>query len=301
MLSCKVGVVTVTYNSTKVLPDFLRSLWHQAHSNFILYAIDNVSQDATVAELREETDTRLRIVKSSSNVGIAEGNNIGIRMALQDGCDAVLLLNNDVVFPPDLISTLTDSLDAHQSDMAAPKMMYYGLSNKIWWAGGHFQRALGYRMVHRGLDQVDVGQYDLPIRTTFAPACCVLIRSKVFTRIGLMDPKYFFYYDDTDFMLRAWRAGVSLVYDPRVSLYHKVSSLTGGSSSPLAVRLLARNRVYYWLKHVGLVRTLFYTASLVGLYLLSFLLFRKPLSMLKVQLPAFAEGFTLGHTPSHEC
>ena len=290
---CKVGIVTVTYNSAQVLPDFFRSLWNQTHRNFLLYAVENASKDSTLEQLKAEHDPRLRIEACQSNVGVAEGNNIGIRMALADGCDAVLLINNDVVFSPDLIATLLKSQQLHRSDMVAPKMMYYQPSNTIWWAGGHFQRALGYRAVHDGLDQVDVGQCDKPVLAEYAPTCCVLIKRDVFSRIGMMDAKYFVYCDDTDFMLRAHKAHLVLYYEPSTTLYHKVASLTNAFESPFIIHLLARNRVYFWLKHMGKPLACLYTASLSAIYLLKYFLRLKPGPILKIQLKAMLDGFKL--------
>jgi GT2 family glycosyltransferase len=289
----KVGVVTVTYNSAQVLPDFLRSLWSQTHQDFMLYAVDNASKDSTLDQLRAEPDRRLTIKPSPSNLGVAEGNNVGIRAALEDGCDAVLLINNDVAFPPNLISTLLESQQAHRSHMVAPKMMYHEPSNIIWWAGGHFQPALGYRVVHEGLNQLDLGQRDQAIPAEYSPTCCVLIRREVFAKIGLMDAKYFVYCDDTDFMLRAHKAGLVLYYEPAAVLYHKVGSLTKPSESPFVVHLLARNRVYFWLKHLGKPLACFYTASLSLIYLAKYCLRLKPGPILKIQLKAMLDGFRL--------
>jgi GT2 family glycosyltransferase len=289
----KVGVVTVTYNSAEVLPDFLRSLWSQTHRNFVLYAVDNASKDSTLEQLKAEPDTRLNIKPCQSNLGVAEGNNVGIRAALEDGCDTVLLINNDVAFPPNLISTLLESQQAHHSDMVAPKMMYHEPANIIWWAGGHFQRFLGYRAVHEGLDQADAGQRNKAIPAEYSPTCCVLIRREVFARIGMMDAKYFVYCDDTDFMLRAHKAGLLLYYEPATVLYHKVGSLTKPSESPFMVHLLARNRVYFWLKHLGKPLACFYTASLSLIYLVKYCLRLKAGTILKIQLKAMMDGFRL--------
>jgi GT2 family glycosyltransferase len=289
----KIGVVTVTYNSAAVLPDFLASLWRQTHNNFVLYVIDNASRDNTLEQLAAQTDTRLRIEASPSNPGVAEGNNAGIRMALGEGCDAVLLLNNDVVFPPQLIETLIESQRANRSDMVAPKMMYYEPPDRIWWAGGYFKPALGYLPVHRGIDQVDAGQFNNAIPVAYSPTCCVLARKEVFAKLGMMDAKYFVYWDDTDFMLRAHKAHLVLFYEPAALLHHKVGSLTKGSGSRFVLHLLTRNRVYYWLKHLDAPRACFYIASLTAFYLIKYCLRIKPGPVLKIQLKAILDGVKL--------
>src|SRR6266851_3540121 len=98
----KIGVVTVTYNSGSVLADFLKSVWFQSHGNFILYTVDNASTVTRMQVLRGCTDSRLKIISNADNLGVAEGNNQGIRLALEDGCGYVLLINNDTEFNEDL-------------------------------------------------------------------------------------------------------------------------------------------------------------------------------------------------------
>jgi len=69
--SGKIGVVTVTYNSGKVLVQFLQSLTTQAYTNFIVYAVDNASQDDSIARMQAWNDERLRVIRNEVNVGIA--------------------------------------------------------------------------------------------------------------------------------------------------------------------------------------------------------------------------------------
>src|SRR5215471_11887033 len=107
----KIGVVTVTYNSEPVLQDFFDSLVAQTHTNFILYIVDNASRDQTLAMARLRTEVSSVIIANRDNVGVAEGNNQGIRAALDDGCECVLLLNNDTVFPATLFDRLYNGLD----------------------------------------------------------------------------------------------------------------------------------------------------------------------------------------------
>lgn len=252
----RIGVVTVTYNSGGVLVPFLDCTFAQHFSDFLLYVVDNASKDDTAALLRQEADPRLRCIFNDDNRGVAEGNNQGIRSALQDGCETVLLLNNDTEFGPELFQTLYDALAEDHVGMCCPKMMYFDEPSRIWAAGGQFQPWLGYRAHHLGMDEIDSGQYDTTRTVTYVPTCCVLIRSKVFEQIGLMDARYFVYVDDVDFMYRALKAGIKLQYVPSACLLHKVGRLTGGKESPFTTRFCTRNRIFFLLKHLGLLRAL---------------------------------------------
>ncbi len=102
------GIVTVTYNSARVLQDFLGVAGTAGVRSFRVYAIDNASADgsAAILEVAARQDARIVLVRNTDNVGVAEANNQGIVLATQDGCSHVLLLNNDTVFAATLFRDL---------------------------------------------------------------------------------------------------------------------------------------------------------------------------------------------------
>jgi len=290
----RVGVVTVTYNSAPVLHDFMDSLLSQSHSDFVLYVIDNNSSDETLTVLSEYSDSRLVVLPGKINVGVAEGNNIGIRAALKDGCDSVLLLNNDTVFDPNLLANLADAFEHYPCDMVVPKIMHFDDPEKIWCAGGYFIGIRGSAR-HFGYRQRDRGAFDQPRLVDYSPTCCMLIKKEVFARVGLMDANYFVYFDDTDFCQRASRTGIRLLYLPSARLLHKVSSLIGGESD-LYYRYSTRNHVYYCLKHFPAWKLMvFFPAYQVHLVSKFLIWFRKPRTFLLVER-AFWEGIRLSQS-----
>ena len=223
----KIGLVTITYNSADVLQPFLDCVWRQTHDNLILYVIDNASQDATCSILKMENDSRLKIINNSINFGVAKANNQGIESAIADGCDQVLIINNDVEFETTLIEKLLQVQVEKSCSLVTPKMMYFDNPNHIWYAGSWFIKKKGYSPLHRGMKQLDEGQYDEIVEVEYAPTCCLLAKKKVFQDIGLMDEKYFVYFDDTDFSYRVWKdKRHKMFYYPDVKFYHKVGSLT---------------------------------------------------------------------------
>jgi GT2 family glycosyltransferase len=285
----KIGIVTVTFNSGDVLDDFLDCLAKQSFSNFVLFAIDNASSDKTLERLSSRRDPRIWVVANPDNRGVAEGNNQGIRAALEAGCDAVLLINNDTVFGPPLLAQLAQGMDKYRADMTCPKMMYFDEPERFWAAGGAFQRLLGYRIKHLGGDQIDRGQFDQVTRVTYVPTCCVLIRSALFHKIGLMDPQYFVYMDDVDFMYRALRAGASLIYLPHASLLHKAGQLTGGNSA-FSVRFAARNRIYFMRKHFGPIMSLPWIFTYAVYFCLRFLSGKDDFAGFRLRQKSLLEG-----------
>ena len=225
-----IGIVTVTYNSGQVIDDFMKSLLAQTYREFLLYIIENASTDNTLDRIAAYHDPRIIVLVNTKNNGIAGGNNQGICAAFDGGCGDILLANNDIVFEPGLLAGLIADLDASGGDMIVPKIYYHDVPNKIWCAGGRFNRWLGYANRHDGQDEIDHGQYETVRQIEYSPTCCMLIRKTVFDRVGLFDETYFVYFDDTDYCFRVMKAGLKLIYTPHVSLLHKVSSLTGATN-----------------------------------------------------------------------
>lgn len=242
-----IGLVTVLYNSDEVLPGFFESISRQDFSNYILYLVDNSASEQTDKCITvcsgQFPVTSLKHIKSGGNVGVATGNNIGIKAALQDGCSHVLILNNDIEFEqPFVFSRLLSIAEEKNEALIVPKIFYYD-TRKLWMAGGYMDkwRALG---VHYGYNKDDGEEYNKPRHITYAPTCFMLVRKEVFDSVGIMDDKYFAYYDDTDFVFRAIKAGFSMYYEPSLNILHKVSSSSGGDSG-FYIYYSARNKVYF--------------------------------------------------------
>jgi|HubBroStandDraft_6_1064221.scaffolds.fasta_scaffold124866_1 GT2 family glycosyltransferase len=246
-----VGIVTVTFNSGAVLRAFIESVLKQSHAEFLLYVVDNASADGTLKVLAEYHDKRIVVIPNQTNVGVARGNNQGIRSALDANCDDVLLINNDTEFDADLLKELLDGLDRYHSDVAVPKITHYDNPDTLWYAGGYFNHWKGYRGMHCGLGENDRGEFDEVRQVQYAPTCCMLVRSEVFESIGVMDEQYFVYVDDTDFCFRAMRRGIKIIYLPSARVLHKVSSLTGNEDSKFALRYMTRGHVYFIRKNFG--------------------------------------------------
>jgi GT2 family glycosyltransferase len=245
----KIGVVTVLYNSATVLEEFFASVERQHYTNFAVYCVDNASGDDSAERCRAR-GPRYAVTRNEKNMGVAAGNNTGTRAAIADGCEFVLFLNNDVAFGPELFGQLVAGLSRCSCSMTTPMIYYYDRPAVIWAAGGYFQPWLGYRCLHHGQGQLDRTQPSTATRVGYTPTCCVLVRRELFTEIGIMDERYFVYYDDTDFMLRAWKSGKRLYLLPHAKLWHKVSSLSG-RDSPFMRRHLTRNHALFNHKNVS--------------------------------------------------
>lgn len=246
----KIGIVTVLYNSAAVLEGFFDSLTKQDYEDVVLYVIDNKSPDASLEisrSLASKVTFPTVIIEAGENGGIAKGNNIGIERALADGCDLVLLANNDIEFAPDAISLLVDGLDKYSCDMIVPKTFNY-FTGKLWCTTG------GYGFTRPtyadGARKDDAPRYNVAGPTVFAPTCFMLIKREVFERTGMMDEKYFVYFDDTDFIWRAVKEqGFKLYYEPASVVHHKAGTASGSKASAFTFYMNTRNRAYFMNKY----------------------------------------------------
>lgn len=259
-------IVTVTYNSQSVITDFIVSCLSQTCTDWQLYIIDNASTDNTIAIIQAFNDPRITVLPQSTNLGFAAATNIGINLALADKAKYVLLINNDTIFPSDLFENLLASISHQNIDMVVPKILYHQPANKLWYAGGYFDRYQAMKTVMIGEGTPDEGQYNISSLVEFAPMCCVLFRTELFREdsIGLLDEKYFVYFEDADWMYKANQLGKKLMYIPEAILYHKVSSLTGGMSSKFAISQFYQNRVYFIRKSFSGLRRSAYLLQVIA-------------------------------------
>lgn len=293
----KIGIVTVLYNSESVLKDFFRTLNEQTYSNFILYLVDNNSTDQSVKvghKYASEVNFECKWLLQKENLGVAEGNNIGIKAALNDKCDYILLANNDIVLKENTILLLLDGLCETKAMMAVPKIYYWNTDDVIWCAGGNFLW-LQCSVVHYGDNVKDCKSYNERKIIKYAPTCFMLIDASIFSKVGYMDSAYFVYYDDTDFVWRATKKHKNkLVYIPESVLWHKVSSCTGGKESDFTIKFVNRNQVYFALKNASKIQLCCFFIYLLVHYLLK-KMNRYNSRQRKLILQSYLEGWNLYH------
>lgn len=245
----KLGLVTVLFNSEKVLPGFFKSIGGQSFTDYHLYLIDNnpnEQSDALIQSLAKNNNvTAFTYIKNSANVGVAKGNNQGIELSIKEGSTHTLLLNNDIEFyQPNLLLDLLNHSIQKNDAIVIPKIFFFD-NKKVQVAGAKFLLYKGTTVgIGEGAD--DAPQYCVEKYVDFAPTCFALFNNEVFETVGLMDEKYFVYYDDTDFMYRAhYLYGYKIKLLPQLHIYHKESSSTGGDRTLFSIFYGTRNRIYF--------------------------------------------------------
>lgn len=293
----RVGIVTVTYNSSSVLDDFLESLAVQKGVDLTLYAVDNNSGDDSMTRLRAFTRQRTVVIPNDDNLGVAVANNQGIERALADGCDWVLILNNDTYFESAMIQTLVAEAEQHGLDLIVPLIEATDPAGTIWYTEGHYRPWQGFRTFHDGTGR-PVSDFPTTLqRTEYAPTCCLLVRPSVFEKVGRMDPVYFVYFDDVDFAVRCAREGFDYWVTPATRIVHKASSLTGGKASPFTITWTSRNWPLIARRQSTRLRA-YASLAYIQTWMLGRLLFRKDdLRVYRQRQAGFRDGVRAASAP----
>lgn len=261
----KLSVILLNYNSEDDTALCLNSLAHiHTKHQVSIIVVDNSSRkSASLAKKAENGE--IVYLKQETNTGFTGGNNAGIKYACQQGADYVLLLNNDTIVSEGLIDLLIKT-SRHYNDRAlvSPKIYFapgyefhkdrYPPSSRgrvIWYAGGLIDWANVYAS-HRGVDEVDTGQYDTTVETAFISGCCMLIPQPVIETVGVLDCAYFLYYEDVDYCMRVQKKGYKIIYEPSAILWHKNAQSSGSSGSTIHVYYQTRNRLLFGMKYAPL-------------------------------------------------
>ena len=255
-----VSIIVLNYNSCHDTLDCLRSLQHLTYSNVEIIAIDNGSSDGSVEAIRAAYPD-ITLIDTGENLGFTGGNNLGIRRALESGADYIMLLNNDTIVAPDMIDLMVGTMESDPHiGVTGPMIYYYDLPEVIWSAGGSIDWKHGTTAMI-GIDEEDKGQFGSMSRLCdFVTGCAILARRAVWEQIGLLDDKFFMYYEETEWCVRVGRAGYKIAHVPAAMMWHKISP-TARAASPRTFYYMTRNRLLFLSNTRASLRTWFYTWS----------------------------------------
>lgn len=240
-----VGIVISNYNGWQDTVRCLESLQQQTYRDFEIILLDDASTNDSVVQLQSRLPANTVFLPQESNVGFAAANNIGMRRALADGCDRVLLLNNDTTAAPDFLETLL--AQTPPGAVSCPKMLFMDPPDEIWFAGGELDRATG-KVKHLGGHEKDGPAFAENKQVSFITFCCVLLPRDVIERVGFLDETLFMYCEDVDYCIRLADAGVPLWFVPAARIWHKAGGSAGGM---LSVYYITRNTLYLTCKGKG--------------------------------------------------
>lgn len=254
----KIGVIIIHYANLANVRTAIDSVLASSNTSQLhVVVVDNAAQQPAQALRDSYDESHVTILRLASNRGFSGANNAGIQWAVRNlAGNAVVLLNDDATVAPDAIATLLDTLEKQpRAGIVVPKIYFTaghefhaGYESRdrgrvLWYAGG----IIDWREVvgsHRGVDELDRGQYDQLQETPFATGCCMAVNVEALQALGAFDDRYFLYYEDADLSMRMRRHNWKVWYQPQAIAWHQNAG-SSGSGSALHVYYQTRNRLLF--------------------------------------------------------
>lgn len=264
----KIGVIILNWKQPKLTIETVNSFLKIKTKKFVyhIYIINNNHEDdsSKIFKKKYKNNQYVSTINSDSNLGYAGGNNFGIKIALKENCDYLLIANNDLLFDENFLINLYQEITSNNKiGLVGPKIYFakghefhkdrYSpseLGKIIWSAGGQmdWNNILGSNI---GIDQYDQGQFDFSDhKLDFLSGACFLIKSNTLKKIGLFDEKYFMYLEDVDLCQKIIRNGFQLRCVPKSIIWH-INSGSSSSGSSLHDYFITRNRLIFGFKYAS--------------------------------------------------
>lgn len=243
------GIVIANWNGQKLIDKCLESLAQQTFKDFRVYIIDNDSKDDSKKVIAKHGKVlNIKLTEMDYNSGFAPANNIGINQAIEDGCDYVLTLNNDVEVPSDsLFNAMSEIARKSDFDVFQLFMINYFERDKCDAAGLAFTDKLLPSQIGYRENVEDVLKREFEVQGACAGAAIYSSKSLMKVRLengDFFDSNFFAYYEDVDLSLRLRRAGFKATLLKNSKVYH-MHSATGNKTSGFKEYYLARNLFMY--------------------------------------------------------
>lgn len=240
----RVAIIVLNWNGLADTLACLTSLQQLDYPAYEVIVVDNGSTDHSAEAIRA-AHPWVTLIETGENLGYVGGNNRGLAYARQTAADYGLLLNNDTEVSPNFLQFLVEAAEQDPAvGIVGPTIYYFDEPEVIWSAGGSIDWQQGDTAMI-GLNQVDQGQFGpSPRPVQFVTGCALLIKMGIVNQVGLLDDRFFAYYEETEWCVRASRAGFKVLHVPQAKIWHKIS-LAAREASPQVHYYMTRNRLLF--------------------------------------------------------
>jgi GT2 family glycosyltransferase len=245
----KTAIIIVNWNGRELTQQCLEglSLWEP---NVAIYLVDNGSTDGSVAHLSSLFPSVI-VIESSTNLGFGGGNNLGIEKALEDGFDAVFLLNNDTIIDEPFLEIIESQSDDPSIGIIGPVVVDGYGPETIQCRGGAISLSFS-SFPYLGQGEV-FAKTNIVSEVGYVLGAAMLIKKEVFDSIGMFDQEFFpAYVEEADLCYRARLRGFRSYISHSVRIRHIGGQSSGGSDSEF--RRMMKNRFLFAIKHASAVQ-----------------------------------------------
>lgn len=220
-----VSIIIVSYNTCGLLQACLDALYKQTESiSFEVFVVDNASVDQSL-EMVHSYFKEVKVIALKENIGFGKANNEAIRVAKGRN---IFLLNPDTILLNNAVKILSDFLDKHL-DVAICGGNLYSKEGKPIHSHlmylpslyGEFDRLCrGCLSFLRYGKSIDFNYTDKPIKVGYITGADLMIRKEVLDKVGVFDPDFFMYYEETELTYRVHNAGFDVTNVPFAKIIH---------------------------------------------------------------------------------
>ncbi len=247
----KTLVILLNWNGTADTLECLESLRRCGDRRFDVVVVENGSREEEVRRLKEslqvsETLQGELLLESRENLGFAGGCNFALRYGLERDYKYFFLLNNDTQIDPHCLSSLVETAASDPRIGMVGAVNYYASDpERVWYSGGRMDWKTG-NLLDPTAEALDLSRFP-PIREVDdVTGSSLLIKREVLEKVGLLEPKYFAYYEETEWCLRAKKVGYKIVACLKAKVWHKVSRTL---PAPGIQYMMTRNRCLFMLRN----------------------------------------------------
>ncbi|MDP3975499.1 MAG: glycosyltransferase family 2 protein [bacterium] len=246
-----VAIIILNWNGLKDTKECLESVFKNHYSNYWVYLVDNGSEKGEGEQLKNAFagERSVTVIQNEHNLGFAEGNNVGIKAALEKGADYIFTLNNDTVVDPHFLNEAVEAAETQQAGIVATRMVNYYDRSKLD-NTGHDLLSTG-DTVPRGRN-LPTPNSQLPTLPLGSCAGGALYSVKMLKEIGLFDPEFFLNYEDSDLSLRGIIQGWKCIYSPKSIVYHKINQSIKKVKDDVYRIRSQRNQLWAYLHNIPL-------------------------------------------------
>jgi GT2 family glycosyltransferase len=275
----KVYIVILNYNSYEDTIECVKHCKNITYKNYDIIVVDNNSTDDSFNILSDKLNDII-ILKSEINKGYAYGNNLAIKAALEKKAEYICILNSDVIVEEDFLEPLVNALQNDEKlGIVGPCVCQYDFKDRIQAIGSSLNICLGLaRSNYKGELYSNIKKGSISV--DYVGGACLLFKSEILDKTGLIPENYFLFFEETEFCYKAKKKGYDCKCIVSSRVYHK-GSATISRYKGLGYYLLHKNRIVFIRRNGNVLQRIIFSLYIPLETIGRIIIRREPLNLIK--------------------